>query len=137
MWLVGLDFLFFVVQLPKDLASKKDGIGTQECVAGLEDVVDVTGFKFKQCVPADLALPEEGYVRQKIVSVCELIQMLDAATLAPVQKIAQPLGVRLHGLGAFEEGFLAQELLYLIRHPLAIGIAILRDRLPHYQQPQA
>jgi hypothetical protein len=36
--------------------------------------------------------------------------MLDAATLAPVQKIAQALGVRLHRLGVFEEGFLGKKL---------------------------
>ena len=34
--LVWLDFLFFVVQLPKDLTSEEDGVGTQECVAGFE-----------------------------------------------------------------------------------------------------
>jgi hypothetical protein len=53
--------------------------------------------------------------------------MLDPAALAPVQKIAQPLGVRFDGLGVFEEGVFTQELLYLIRHPLTIGIAILLD----------
>jgi hypothetical protein len=51
--LVWLDFLFFVTQLPKDLASEKEGIGTQECIAGLEDVVDVAGVK--QSVPGGLA----------------------------------------------------------------------------------
>ena len=59
---------------------------------------------------------EKGYVRQRIVALCELIQMLDAATLTPVQKIAQPLGIRLHGLGIFEEGFLRQELVDFIYH---------------------
>jgi hypothetical protein len=53
-------------------------------IARLEDVVDVTGFK--QNVPGGLALPEEGHVRQQVVALSELIEMLDAATLAPIQK---------------------------------------------------
>jgi len=73
-------------------------------------------------------LPKEGYVRQQVVALRELIEMLDPAALAPVQEISQPFGVRLHGLGVFEKGFLARELPYLIRHTLAIGIAILLDR---------
>jgi hypothetical protein len=62
-----------------------------------------------------------------------LIEMLDAATLAPVQKIAQPLGIRLDGLGVFEEGFLGKEFLNLVHNSFAIGIAILLDRYatPH------
>jgi hypothetical protein len=36
---------------------------------------------------------------------CELIEMLDAATLAPVKKIAQTLGVRLDGLGVSQHRF--------------------------------
>jgi hypothetical protein len=86
---VWLDFLFFVIQLPKDLAGEKDGIGTQKGIARLEDVVDVTGFK--QGVLSGLPLPEEGHVRQQVVAPSEMIEMLDAASLAPVQKIAQPL----------------------------------------------
>src|SRR5580704_15595731 len=31
MGFVRLDFLFFVVQLPQDLASEEDAVGTQEC----------------------------------------------------------------------------------------------------------
>jgi len=54
--------------------------------------------------------------------------MLDAATLAPVQEISQTLGVRLHGLGVFEEGLLGKEFLNLVHDPFAIGIAILLDR---------
>src|SRR5580704_7204067 len=54
--------------------------------------------------------------------------MLDAASLAPVQKIAQPLSVRLHGLEIFEEGFLGEELLDLIQYPFAVGIAVWLDR---------
>lgn len=54
--------------------------------------------------------------------------MLGAVTLAPVQEISQPFGVRRHGLGVFEKGLLAQELPYLIRHAFAIGIAILLGR---------
>jgi hypothetical protein len=66
--------------------------------------------------------------KQQIVALCELIEMLDPAALAPVQKIAQPLGVRLHSFGVFEEGFLGKEFLNLIHDPLAIGIANHRDR---------
>lgn len=61
---------------------EKDGVGTEERAAGLENVANVTGFK--QSVPGGLALPEEGYVRQQVVAVCEWIEALDAATLAPV-----------------------------------------------------
>jgi hypothetical protein len=74
--------------------------GTQKCIARLEDVVDLQ--RFKQCVHDGFALPEEGHVRQQVVALCELIEMLDTATLAPVEKIAQALGVRLHGLGVFD-----------------------------------
>ena len=77
-----------------------------------------------------LALPEEGDVGQHVVARSHLIEMLDAAMLALIQKVAQPLGVRLHGLGGFEEGFLGKECLDLIRHTLAIGIAIRFDRHP-------
>ena len=84
--LAWLDFLFFVIQPPKDLATEEDGVGTQKCIARLEDVVDVPGFK--ECVLGGLALPEEGHVRQQVVACGELIEMLDAATLTLVQKIA-------------------------------------------------
>ena len=50
------------------------------------------------------------------------------AALAPIQKIAQPLGVRLHGLGVLEEGFLGKEFLNFIHDPFAIGIAVWLDR---------
>jgi len=126
MGFVRLDFLFFVVQLPQDLASEEDAVGTQECVACLKDLVNIA--RFKQNVPGGLALPKEGNVRQQVVALRELIEPLDAVTLAPVQKIAQPLGIRLHGLGIFEEGFLGKELLDLIHDPLAIWIAVLFDR---------
>jgi hypothetical protein len=56
------------------------------------------------CVGPKNCLPEEGHVRQQVVALCELIEMLDAATLAPVEKIAQALGARLHGLGVFDVG---------------------------------
>jgi hypothetical protein len=87
--------------------------------------------------PSSLTLPEERYVRQQIVALCELIEMLDAATLAPVEKIAQPLGGRLDGLGVFEEGFLGKEFPNLIHDPFAIAIAILLDCYAHYPQRQA
>ena len=93
---------------------------------GLENVVDVTGVQ-TEC-PGGLAQPKEGHVRQQIVAHSELIKMLDAAPPAPVQKIAQPLGIRPHRLGVFEEGFLGKEFLDLIHHPLATGVAILLDR---------
>jgi hypothetical protein len=60
--LVWLDLFFFVAQLTEDFSSEKDRIGTQKCVAGLKDVVNVTGLK--QSVPGGLALPKEGYVRK-------------------------------------------------------------------------
>jgi hypothetical protein len=123
---VRLDLFFLVIQLPQDFPSEKNGVGTQECVASLEDVVDITGFK--QSVPGGLALSQEGYVTQQVVALCELIEVLDPAALAPVQKIAQPPGVRLHGLGVFEQGFLGKELLNVVHYSFAIGIAILLDR---------
>jgi hypothetical protein len=92
----------------------------------LEDVVDVT--RFKQRVLGGLALPEEGHVRQQIVAHSDLIEMLDAATFAPVDKIAQPLRVRLDSLVVFEQGFLGKERFDLIHDPLAIGIAVWLDR---------
>ena len=87
----------------------------------------VTGFKHG--VSGGLPLPEERYVRQRVIALCELIEMLDPAALAPVQKITQPLGVRLHGLGIFEQGFVGKEFLNLIHNWFAIAIAIL---LNHY-----
>jgi hypothetical protein len=103
---VRLDLFFFVVQLPKDFSSEEDTVGTQEGVAGLEDVVNVTGLK--QSVPGGLALPKEGHVRQQVVALRELIEMLDAVTLAPVQEISQPFLYVFTVLGSLRRDFLAR-----------------------------
>jgi hypothetical protein len=86
--------------------------------------------RLKQGFLSCLALPEKRYVGQEVVARRELMEILDAAALAPIQKIAQALCIRFHGLGVFEEGLLDEKLLDLIRHTLAIGIAILLDRYP-------
>jgi hypothetical protein len=59
--------------------------------------------------------------------VCTHALQARAAALAPIQKIAQTLGVRLHGLGIFEEEFLGKEFLNLIHDPFAISVAIRFD----------
>jgi hypothetical protein len=51
--LVWFYFLLFVVQLPKDFSSEEDAVGTQKCVAFLEDIVDIAGFQ--QSVPGGLS----------------------------------------------------------------------------------
>jgi hypothetical protein len=48
------------------------------------DVVDIAGFK--QSVLGGLAVPEEGHVRHEVVALCELVEMLDVATLARVRQ---------------------------------------------------
>jgi hypothetical protein len=43
--------------------------------------------RFRHFAINELAgLPEERYVRQQVVGLCELIEMIDAIALAPVQK---------------------------------------------------